>query len=160
MVIVADTGAIISLALVDKLDLLKTLYGIVYIPDEVWREITLFIEPMNIPQVYSLQDHIRSVSGPNPFVGIMHGGEAEAACLYRELNADYLVIDDWDARLIAEANGINCIGALAVLSKARSLNLIGPLRPLFEIFVAHNRYYKKNLLNGLLVKFDEKPLDE
>ncbi|GHV41053.1 hypothetical protein AGMMS49546_16160 [Spirochaetia bacterium] len=48
MVIVADTGAIISLALVslalvDKLDLLQTLYGAVYIPDEVWREITLFI---------------------------------------------------------------------------------------------------------------------
>jgi predicted nucleic acid-binding protein len=160
MVIVADTGAIISLALVDKLDLLQTLYGAVYIPDEVWREITLFIEPMNIPQVYSLQDCVRSVSGPNPFAGIMHGGEAEATCLYRELNADYLVIDDWGARLIAEAHGINCMGALAVLLKARSHNLIGPLRPLFEIFVAHNRYYKKSLLNSLLVKFGEKPLDD
>jgi predicted nucleic acid-binding protein len=143
MVIVADTGAVISLALIDKLDLLQTLYGEVYIPDEVWREITIFIEPMNIPQVYSLQNCIRSISGPNPFAGIMHGGEAEAAWLYRELNADYLVIDDRDARLIAEAHGINCVGALAVLLKAKSLNLIGPLRPFFIILLEHNRYFKK-----------------
>ncbi|GHV80555.1 hypothetical protein AGMMS49944_23460 [Spirochaetia bacterium] len=108
MVIVADTGALISLALVDHLELLQTLYGAVYIPEAVWREITVYIEPMHV--LYDLQECIRPVTGPNPFAGIMHGGEAEAACLYRELNADYLVIDDWDARLIAEANGITCIG--------------------------------------------------
>ncbi|WP_411046113.1 hypothetical protein [Treponema primitia] len=74
--------------------------------------------------------------------------------------ADFLIIDDKQARRIAEQHGINCFGTLAVLLKARSLNRIGPLRPFFVILLAHNRYYKKNLLNSLLVRFGEKPLDE
>jgi hypothetical protein len=44
--------------------------------------------------------------------------------------------------------------------EARNRTLIGPLRPLFAILLAHNRYYKKALLNSLLVRFGEKPLDE
>jgi predicted nucleic acid-binding protein len=159
MIVIADAGVVISLAVLDKIDLLETLYGDVYIPAEVWREIEDTFEELQIPQAYRFRSRVKNISGPNHFTGIMYGGEAEAACLYQELNADFLITDDKQARKIAEQYGINCFGTLAVLLKARSLNLIGPLRPLFVILLAHNRYFKKNLLNNLLVQFGEKPLD-
>jgi predicted nucleic acid-binding protein len=159
MIVIADAGVVISLAILDKLDLLETLYGDVYIPVEVWYEIEGVIDELQIPQARRFHSHVKNISTPNPFTGIMHSGEAEAACLYQELNADFLIIDDKQARIIAEQHGINCFGTLAVLLKAKSLNLIGSLRPFFGILLAHNRYYKKNLLNSLLVRFGEKPLD-
>jgi predicted nucleic acid-binding protein len=159
MVIVADTGALISLAVIDKLELLQSLYGEVYIPPEVWREIDDVIEVFNIPTIRSLKDHVRSLSGMNIFADSMDSGEAEAAALYQELNADYLVIDDQNARSKAEKHGIRCIGAIAVLVEGRNKNLTGPLHPLFATLIARKRYYKKSLLNGVLAQYEEAPLD-
>jgi predicted nucleic acid-binding protein len=84
---------------------------------------------------------------------------ADAGVVISLATLDKLDLDK-QTRRIAEQHGINCFGTLAVLLKARSLNLIGPLRLFFVILLAHNRYYKKTLLNSLLVRFGEKPLDE
>jgi hypothetical protein len=40
----------------------------------------------------------------------MDYGESEAITLYKELNANFLLIDDRKARLIAESMKVNCIG--------------------------------------------------
>jgi predicted nucleic acid-binding protein len=66
---IADSGPVISLAVIDQLDLLETIYGEVYISEAVWQEIDHYIEPFNIPQVQSLQRRIKKLSGPNPFSG-------------------------------------------------------------------------------------------
>ena len=39
MIVVADTGALISLATINKLSLLDKLYGEIYIPQAVWKEL-------------------------------------------------------------------------------------------------------------------------
>jgi predicted nucleic acid-binding protein len=159
MLVVADSGPIISLAVIDKLDLLETLYGEVCISETVWREVSHYIEPFNIPQIQGLVENVRELSSPNLFAGLMDAGEAEAASLYMELNASYLIIDDRAARRIAEARGVRCLGCLAVLAKARELNLIDALRPFFEKLLACKRFYKKHLLNSLLLDYGEAPLD-
>jgi predicted nucleic acid-binding protein len=159
MLVVADTGPVISLAVIDKLGLLETLYGEVCIGGAVWREVSRYIEPFNIPQVQRLAGNVRELSGPNLFALLMDAGESEAVSLYRELNADYLIIDDRAARRIAEARDVRCAGTLAVLAKARELNLIDALRPLFETLLAYKRFYKKQLLNALLADYGETPLE-
>jgi predicted nucleic acid-binding protein len=159
MPVIVDTGPVISLAVIDQLDLLETIYGEVYISEAVWKEIARYIEPFNIPQAQSLKGKIKKLSGPNPFAGLMEAGEAEAASLYLETNADYLIIDDRAARLVAETHGVQCLGALAVLVKAKELGLVPILRPLFSTLLSYNRYYKKDLLNSLLADSAEAPLD-
>jgi predicted nucleic acid-binding protein len=159
MLVVADSGPIISLAVIGKLDLLETMYGEVCISENVWQEVSRYIDPFNIPQVRILESKVKKLAGPNPFAMLMDSGEAEAAALYLELKADYLIIDDRAARRIVETHGIQCLGGLAVLVKARELNLINTLRPLFSAFLSHNRYYKKQLLNSILADYDEPPLD-
>jgi predicted nucleic acid-binding protein len=141
MLVVADSGPVISLAVIDKLDLLETIYGEVCISEAVWQEVSRYIDPFNIPQVRILEGKVKKTTYLNPFAGLMDPGEAEAAALYLELKADYLIIDDRAARRMAETHGIQCLGAIAVLTKAKELKLIGALRPFFSDLLFHNRYY-------------------
>jgi predicted nucleic acid-binding protein len=158
MIIVADTGPVISLALVDQIHLLETIYGDVYLSPAVWNELLQFVEPFNIPKVKNLAPNVKSLTGLNRFTGMMDCGEAEAAALYQELNADFLIIDDRNARRIAQSNNIRCIGTIGILEKAKNLNLVSSLRPLFSILISKNRYYKKQLLNKILIDNGEASL--
>jgi predicted nucleic acid-binding protein len=155
MIVIADSGPIISLALIDKLDLLEELYGAVYIPEAVWQELSVYIEPFHIPKVLTYREKVITLQNPNTFTGIMDPGESEAVSLYQEIQADYLLIDDKTARNIAESLSIKCLGILAVLRKAREVGLISELISLFAALLAHNRFYKKSLLNAILTEHGE-----
>ncbi len=89
----------------------------------------------------------------------MDFGESESVLLFKELNADYLLIDDKKARDIAENLGIQCIGTIGVLSIAKERGLIKELRPLFESFLQKKRFYSLKLLNGILLKYDEREIE-
>jgi len=64
----------------------------------------------------------------------MDYGESESVILYKELNADFLLIDDKKARMIAENYNVNCIGTLGLLSIAKDKGLVTDLRSLFVDF--------------------------
>ncbi|MCD4698514.1 MAG: DUF3368 domain-containing protein, partial [Bacteroidales bacterium] len=85
--------------------------------------------------------------------------ESESVILYKELQADFLLIDDKKARRIAENFGINCIGTIGLLSVARDEKIILELRPLFEIFLQNKRYYSITLLNTILTKHKERRIN-
>jgi predicted nucleic acid-binding protein len=50
LLVVADTGPLISLSLVDKLDVLDVLFGHIVIPEAVWHELEGLIVSLSIPQ--------------------------------------------------------------------------------------------------------------
>jgi hypothetical protein len=62
----------------------------------------------------------------------MDYGESESVILYEELNADYLLIDDNKARIIAESFDVKCIGSIGLLVIAKQKGLINGLRQIFE----------------------------
>lgn len=59
-------------------------------------------------------------------------GEIEAMALYKQLSADALLIDDQRARVIAEHNQINCIGALGLLLIAKQRGKIKEVAPYIQ----------------------------
>ena len=63
---------------------------------------------------------------------IMDFGESESVILYQELQADFLLIDDNKARIVAESLDVNCIGSIGLLIKAKQKGLITELKPIFE----------------------------
>jgi hypothetical protein len=85
----------------------------------------------------------------------MDFGESESVILYKELKADYLLIDDKKARKIAESFGLNCFGTIGLLSAARDKGLISKLKPHFETLLQNKRYYSISLLNAILAKHQE-----
>jgi len=54
----------------------------------------------------------------------MDYGESESVVLYKELNADYLLIDNKKARSIAENSGIECIVIIGVFSTAKEKGIV------------------------------------
>ena len=80
----------------------------------------------------------------------MDYGESESVILYKEVQANFLLIDDKKARTIAENLGINCIGTLGLLSIAKDKQLFDKLKPMFEDLLKNKRYYSTVILNFIL----------
>ena len=146
----ADTSPLISLLLIDKLSVLTKLYTEIYIPQEVWNELNMHLE-INVfqEQLHILEKFVRTVDIPF-YAPQVDKGELEAIALYKQLNADLLLIDDKKARVFAEANHINCIGTLAMLIKAKHNKILPLLQPVFLDLLSKKRFYQKELLNSLL----------
>jgi predicted nucleic acid-binding protein len=154
MIVIADTGPIISLAVLDKLELLDSL-GEALIPPAVWNELMRHSGDLDIPAVQSLRGKVRELQGENKYSQVVDLGESEAITLYQEMGGDYLLIDDKDAKQFAESQGIHCVGSLAILINAKKRGMIDSLRPLFLTLLAKNRYYSITLLNTILLENGE-----
>ncbi len=88
----------------------------------------------------------------------MDYGESESVMLFKETDADFLLIDDKKARRIAESLGVNCVGTIGLLATAKNKKVISELRPYFVIFLQNKRYYSLSLLNSVLEIQNEKPI--
>ncbi len=158
--VIADSGAIFSLAIIDKLEILNILFDDVKIPIAVWEEITLNKTTEQYHKIQSFfHDKTQKIVGFNELSFLMDYGESESLILYKELQADFLLIDDKKARKVAENFGLNCIGTLGLLSAAKDKGIIAELRPLFNIFLQNKRFYSIKLLNAILVKHKEKKIN-
>ena len=159
MLLIADTSPLISLLVIDQLNLLDQLFEEYYLPKAVWDELNSHSELTDYAdQLSSLSLRVKEINTvyvPMPGIDV---GETEAIILCRELRADVLLVDDKKAREVAELLGINCTGTLAVLLRAHGKGLINELRPLFMTLIRENRYYSKILLNQLLEKVGEQKI--
>jgi predicted nucleic acid-binding protein len=150
MLVVADTGPIISLSLLNQLDILDTLFEQVVIPEAVWQELDRLIPIFSIPQARKYQNRVITVKQALPYKTELDIGETEAIQLFQEIKADLLLLEDKDARLFAESTGITCIGTPGVLVLAKRKGHISALRPLFFELLAKERYFSVSLLNKIL----------
>jgi predicted nucleic acid-binding protein len=158
MIVVADTGPLISLAVIDKLDLLDTLFGQVVIPEAVWHELEKHIAGLSLPKLKDFQNRVVPISQPISVLVNFGLGEQEAIQLFNEIHGDLLLVEDQGARELAEARGIPCTGSLGVLLEAKRNGLIGALRPFFMEMLARRRFFTIQLLNTTLTASGEAPL--
>lgn len=157
--VISDSGPVFSLAIVDKLSILSDLFDEIYIPKAVWEELTRDKTTDHYQRIVEyFEGKVKEVSGFNELTFTMDYGESESVLLFKELNADYLLIDDKKARDIAENFGIQCIGTIGILSAARDKGIIKELRPLFQSFIGNKRYYSLKLLNAILKKHGEEEI--
>lgn len=158
-IVIADSGPIFSLTLIDKLNLLDELFDDVMIPNAVWEEITKISNHSYYNKIYTyFYNKVQKIAPGNNITFNIGYGESESLILYDEINADFLLIDDKKARHVAEIKGINCIGTIGLLMKAKKMNKIIELKPYFQYFIQNKRYYSVDLLNKVLIEFSEKPL--
>ena len=115
--LIADASALIALGSCKSLPLLDALFGAVLVPEAVYLEVTAADKPQAERLMHYLQDKVRQVNMQNYVYldAFADAGETAAMLLYKELSADYLLIDDKRGRKVAAINQINIIGSLAVL---------------------------------------------
>jgi len=159
MLLIADTSPLISLMQIEKLNLLEKLYGTYLIPDAVWQELVNHKEINRYTtELQILSQKVRKTSYNIIPINGIDIGETECILLFKELHADYLLIDDKKGRDVAEFNDIKCIGTLTVLYKAKEKYLINDLRSLFLKLLEFKRYYSKTIMNYFLEQANEQLL--
>ncbi len=158
--VIADSGPIFSLALVDRLTILDILFDEIKIPQAVWDEITLDDSVSCFGRIVKyFENKVEKITQFNELSFIMDYGESESITLYRELEANFLLVVDKKARRIAENLNITCIGTLGLLIVAKDKGLIKELKPIFEEFLKNKRFYSLNLLNTILIENNENSIN-
>lgn len=159
-VVVADTGTIISLVHIGQLDLIENIFGDFCIAKAVWIELNNYDNPdFDDRIIMKLKPRVKDINSKNYLSMVMDYGESESMILYEELNAEFLLIDDNKARIFAESIGINCIGTLGLLLKAKQKGLITELKPIFQKLLRAGRYFSRKILNEVLTKIGESKID-
>ena len=140
MILIADSSALIALAVVDKLDILESLFGEVYVPRAVYDEVSQQSKGESEKLALYCKDKVLDISSEVNLNITLGSGESEAIILYKEKSADFLLCDDKKAKKFAMSFGVNVIGSLGVLLKAKEKHLISEIHPLIDKLRASQIY--------------------
>jgi uncharacterized protein len=137
MIVVCNTSPITNLAVIANLDLLRSIYDEIIIPQAVYDELTnlpyLVLGGVEVqtPDWISVRPVLEQ-SKVNEFQQDVDFGEAEAIALSLELSADRLLIDDAAGRAIALREGLQITGVMGILLIAKKRELIDSVRSLLD----------------------------
>lgn len=152
MLIIADSSALIALAICDGLTLLDRLFNEVKVPQAVFEEVIVDGKPA----AELLRPYLAGKTVPidmTHFIiasGGIGQGELEAMALSKILRADYLLIDDRRARKIAQLNHIKITGSQGILLLAKHKGLIQNIQPYLARLNASDIYISKRLIHKTL----------
>ena len=147
--IIGDSSALIALSVVDKLELLEKLYKNLYVPQAVYDEVTHIGRPQSDKLKQFLQGRVKMVDLNLTKLGLGLG-ELEAITLYKELDAEVLLIDDNRAKKYAVLNNVKVIGSLGVLIKAKEEGYIEKVKPFLESIMKSEVYISDKLILTVL----------
>lgn len=159
MLVVSDSGPILSFARAGRLDLIRQVFPKIIIPHAVYEDIVLRgkgkpgadeVKQASWIERRAVIDHSFVEALPQK----LHLGEREAIALAKELNA-VLLIDEHVARKEAVSRGIECVGSMRVLSRAKERNLIPAAKPILDHLIAAGSYIAKPLYQEFLRRMGE-----
>jgi predicted nucleic acid-binding protein len=124
--IVSNTGPIIGLSLIGRLDVLQQLFDSVCIPPEVRNELVASphkLRRFTIPQWITVK---KTRSAPDPLLSaVLDGGEAAVINLARHSGVDEVLIDERKGRKVAHSvYGLKVVGTAGVLIRAKQNGLL------------------------------------
>jgi predicted nucleic acid-binding protein len=132
MIVVSDTTAITNLFQVGQLSLLAAVFGKVIVPPAVKAELSEvpgqwdFIVKLNFIEVKKPAD----LAAVESYKASLDAGEAESIVLAIEMQADFLVMDEWKGRRIAKQAGLHVIGLIGILLTAKRKGVITEIKPI------------------------------
>ena len=129
MIVIADASPIIALYEIGRLNLLRDVYQIVAITEIVAMEVEI-----DLPDWIVIDDKYDRALFQSIRLGL-DDGEASAIALAFKHEDPTLVIDERRGRRIAKEFGIEVIGLLGVITRAKNRELIDEGMPIIEALV-------------------------
>ena len=134
--VLSDASTLIHLAAIGRLTLLRELYQKITIPSAVWREV---VEEgkgrVGTKEIEAARQAgwIETVSPTNaPLLRLLQrdldDGESAVIALAIERSADLILLDETDARQVAERYGLRKTGVIGVLMRAKREGKIASLQ--------------------------------
>ncbi|MCL1820852.1 MAG: DUF3368 domain-containing protein [Oscillospiraceae bacterium] len=139
MVIVNSTP-ILGLQGIGRLELLQEVFGEITIPEAVRREVTVKNAHILDDYVWIHIAQITNHSMKESFTSALHDGEVEVIILAKEHNAKLVILDDKLARQHARYLGLDVIGTVGVLLRAKRMGIISEVRPLLDSLIQTDFY--------------------
>lgn len=127
--LISNTGPLVALSIIDRIDILRSLFGAVAVPEAVHKEM-LEGGPKNAGVAnYQKAKWIEVMALSDPMDPLLTTsldvGEAAVIGLARELDSSVVLIDERKARKIARTvYGLNCIGSVGVPVRAKGRGLL------------------------------------
>ncbi len=136
-IVVADSGRLIALRQIDRIELLERSYGRVTVPPEVAREVAPSLG--SLPPWIDVRQPTISERDLPPRRGLDEG-EFQAFALPIELRADLIIVDDRKARRWARTHGLPITGTAGIALRAKDKGLVSAVRPLLDGLIARGVY--------------------
>lgn len=164
MIAVSDSSPLIILAKLGSLDLLPTLFSKVYISEQVRHEVV--VSGVGLPGSSEVAQaewiEAKQLLNPTELLALRERhplgvGELSTILLAKEVHANAVLLDDHNARRLAQAEGLHVRGTLGVLEAAYLKGHLVDLRAAFAQLLTHS-YIDKRLLNIRLRSFRLPPL--
>ncbi|MEQ8530606.1 MAG: DUF3368 domain-containing protein [Imperialibacter sp.] len=135
-----------NLIVVQKLDLLHSLFGDVFIPERVFVEIEQLANFGIDMSVFVNADWIKTKSLEDfsvydQLTETLDRGESEAIALSLTYTNSLLLIDERKGRAIAESYNIRCIGLVGILILAKEKGFIGAVKPLLDQLIEEASFF-------------------
>ncbi|RKY45704.1 MAG: DUF3368 domain-containing protein [Candidatus Neomarinimicrobiota bacterium] len=153
MKVVSNSTCIIALLRVGRLTLLKDLFDRILIPEEVYREIYVngkegFVELEKV-DLFEIKK-IKNRRFFNLLRGLIDDGEAASIILAIEEDAGLIILDDKDARKIAEKLGLKVMGTAGILLLAKKKGIIEEIKPILEEMRMSGFYLSDSIIRIVL----------
>jgi predicted nucleic acid-binding protein len=159
--LVADIGPLIALARLDLLWLPERLERQVQIPASVGTEVTRAPRGGDLPRLQAARETGWLAVVPAPQVldprlasAAMHDGELAAMGVALQLGAPVLM-DELRGRAVASRLGLDVVGTLGLLLRARESGHVGPMRPLIDALQRGGYYLSPRLVQQVLATAGE-----
>ena len=156
--VICNSSPFIGLAILNIVHVLWDIFDEVIVPTAVFTEITKngrnHIGKIELEGAISEgKIHIYSVKDElfvNRFLGKLHRGELEVISAAKELDAQYLLLDDKAARTLAETLLLEPSGLIGLLKILKLTNKIDSIKPYLDKLIENGYWISKKLYNELL----------
>jgi uncharacterized protein len=140
--LVSNTGPLIALGGIHRLDLLASLFDAVAIPAQVAAEVQAGGSSQLGVAAWQVAHWVQVIHSPSPpdalLTAVLDIGESAAIALAQNLQPSVLLMDEAKGRQIARHGyGLPVVGTGRILVEAKSAGLIPAVRPFIEAIRAN-----------------------
>ncbi|MBX9254310.1 DUF3368 domain-containing protein [Desmonostoc muscorum CCALA 125] len=140
---VTNSTCLIGLERIGRLDILPQVFFPVTIPLAVQTEVGLSAEWLRVQAV-------KNLAVVATLKTQIDAGEAEAIALAMELEDIFIILDDRNARRIAQQLSLKVIGTVGMLLRAKQKNVIAEIKPLLTALEAADFRIAEPLVHNAL----------
>lgn len=160
MIVVSNTTPLIGLASIQRFNLLHQIFGKIYIAQAVYDEATVSGREVGGAKEVSVASWIETVNvkdrlAVEVLLDELDLGEAETIILAREMGAAWVLMDEKKGRRKLNQLGIQKIGTVGILLKAKEAGLIPTIRPDLEQLRRQSFSISQSVVDAVLRQANE-----
>lgn len=145
MTVICNATPLINFAAINRLEILQAIFDQIAVPPAVYNETTDLGFPGTqfvLQAIASGWLQVRLISTIVPTIPVeLDDGEREAIALALEIDQGRILLDEREARQIAQKLGLQVMGTLGILLLAKNNQIVPQVKPILDNMINIVRYW-------------------